>query len=54
MTKEMWMAVIRHTLTTVGGIFVAKGTIDADTANAVIGAAVTLSGVGWSLWEKRK
>lgn len=53
MTNEMWLGVLRHFLTTVGGIFVAKGAIDADTANAVIGATVTVGGVAWSLIDKR-
>lgn len=54
MTREMWLGVARHLLTTIGGIFVAKGAIDADTANAVIGATVTIGGVAWSLLDKRK
>lgn len=54
MTNEMWLGVARHILTTIGGIFVAKGAIDADTLNSVIGAFVTISGVAWSLFDKRK
>lgn len=53
MTSAMWLGVVRHILTTVGGIFVAKGMIDEDTANAVIGATVTIGGVAWSLFDKR-
>lgn len=54
MTRDMWLGIARHLLTTIGGIFVAKGAIDADTANAVVGAAVTLGGVAWSIVDKRK
>ena len=54
MNRDMWLGLARHFLTTIGGFFVAKGAIDADTANAVVGAVVTLGGVAWSLADKRK
>ena len=54
MTRDMWMGVVRHVLTVVGGIFVAKGQIDADTMNTAVGAAVALGGIAWSIIDKKK
>ena len=53
MTKDMWLGLARHILTLVGGVFVAKGAIDADTLNTAVGAAVALGGAAWSVAEKR-
>lgn len=54
MTKEQIFGVIRHTMTAVGGILIAKGFI-ADGAWAELsGAALTLVGVIWSIVDKNK
>jgi hypothetical protein len=52
MTREMILGIVRHILTLVGGGFVAKGHIDASTAETVVGALISLSGVAWSILEK--
>ena len=49
----MIAGIIRHVLTTLGGGLVTSGTLSGDEVNAVIGAVVTLVGIGWSLYEKR-
>jgi hypothetical protein len=54
MTRDMWLGLVRHLLTLIGGVFVAKGQIDADTVNTAVGAAVSLGGVAWSIADKRK
>jgi hypothetical protein len=54
MTNEIWLGVLRHILTVLGGIFVARGYADADAVNTAVGAATTLVGVGWSIWDKRE
>jgi hypothetical protein len=51
--EQMIKGVLRHVLTAVGGALVAKGVVDAATAEAAIGAIVTLAGLGWSVWEKK-
>lgn len=51
---EIVTAMVRHTLTAVGGYFVAKGTVDSATVEAIVGAVVTLVGVAWSIWAKRQ
>jgi hypothetical protein len=53
MTNEMWLGVARHILTVIGGGFVAKGYLDANSLNVVVGAATSLAGVGLSIWNKR-
>lgn len=47
------LAMIRHVLTFAGGAIVARGYLDAATAEAVTGAVLTLVGAAWSLAEKR-
>lgn len=53
MTKEMWLGLGRHLLTTAGGFAVGRGILDAETMNAVVGALVVLIGAGWSVLEKK-
>lgn len=50
----MVAGVLRHLLTTGGGVLVADGYISEDMLNQTVGAITTLAGVGWSLWEKWK
>lgn len=44
----------RHILTAVGAVLVAKGYTDEATIQAVGGAAATLIGVGWSVFQKKQ
>ncbi len=53
MNKEKVLGLIRHTLTFVGGLLVAKGAIDEATATEVVGAVVTLIGGIWSVLVKK-
>ncbi len=53
MSKDIWLGLARHLLTALGGIFVARGYIDANTAEAAVGAAITLGGVAWSVADKK-
>jgi hypothetical protein len=53
MNNDIWLGLFRHLLTMVGGIFVAKGYVDADTLNTAIGATTTLAGVAWSIADKK-
>lgn len=52
--NEALAGLIRHALTTVGGVLVAKGYLDSGTVEAVAGAVVTILGVIWSLVAKRQ
>lgn len=50
----MILGIARHVLTAAGSLLVAKGVLDAGTAETAVGAVVTLISVGWSVWENRK
>ena len=52
LTKEQVLGIVRHTLTFVGGIVIAKGLVDEATATELIGAALTLTGAIWSIVAK--
>lgn len=52
MKKEQVLGVVRHTLTFVGGVLIAKGIIDNALAQELIGATLTLIGGIWSVVSK--
>lgn len=54
LTKEQLLGVLRHVLTFVGGVVVAKGYTDNTTVTEIIGAAMTLAGAVWSIVDKNK
>lgn len=43
---------IRHAVGMLGGVLVAKGLGDQNTATELVGALTTLAMTGWSIWEK--
>jgi hypothetical protein len=48
MKQEQLFGLVRHALTFVGGILVAKGVISESISADVIGAIMTLVGIVWS------
>ena len=52
--KEQTLGLIRHALTFVGGIIVAKGLVDESLIQEVVGAAMTILGAAWSILSKKK
>ena len=52
LTKDQLLGILRHTLTFVGGILIAKGLIDEATATEIIGGVITLTGTIWSILAK--
>jgi hypothetical protein len=52
--KDQILGLIRHALTFVGGIIVAKGLVDGALSTEIIGAVMTLVGAGWSIASKKK
>jgi hypothetical protein len=54
LTKEQILGIVRHGLTFIGGILIAKGLIDESTATEIIGGVITLAGTIWSIIEKNK
>ena len=47
------LGVVRHVLTLGGGYLVARGTLDASSADTLVGAGVSIAGVIWSGIDKR-
>jgi len=52
MSVEVWMGFVRHMLTMVGGLLIAKGWLDESTMPEVLGAVMTLVGFVWSYMQK--
>jgi len=46
-------AIVRHFMTFIGGILVARGLFDAGMVESLTGAMVTISGVVWSVLNKK-
>jgi hypothetical protein len=53
MNPAVIFGLVRHVLTLAGGYFVAKGQLDPETAETIIGAIATLIGAGWSITSKK-
>jgi hypothetical protein len=47
-------SLLRHILTAAGGFLVAKGLASADQVAELAGAAVSISGVAWSIFNNKK
>jgi hypothetical protein len=54
MNQEQVLGIIRHTFTFVGGILAMKGYIDEAMVEAITGGTLTLVGLVWSAFIKRK
>ena len=52
--KSAVIALLRHLLTFIGGTLVAKGLLDTETLQELIGALITLLSVGWMTIDKVK
>ena len=53
MTKEQKLGIIRHVLTFVGGILLAKGLVDESLLTDMIASIMVLIGGTWSVLDKR-
>lgn len=53
MSKEQKLGVIRHTLTFVGGILLAKGLVDESLLTDMVASIMVLVGGVWSIMDKR-
>jgi len=54
MTSEVWMGFVRHLLTMLGGVFIAKGWVTEAHWPEVLGATMTLIGFVASMMAKKK
>jgi hypothetical protein len=53
MNKEQVLGLLRHVLTFVGGIVIAKGLIDESLYTELVGGVATLVGTVWSIVSKK-
>jgi hypothetical protein len=53
MNKEQVLGLLRHVLTFVGGIVIAKGLIDESLYTELVGGIATLVGTVWSIVSKK-
>ena len=54
MTKEQILGIVRHALTFIGGVLVAKGLASEATITELIGSAMTLFGTVWSVVKNKQ
>ena len=54
MNKETIFGILRHVLTFGGGYLVAKGVFDQAMLDSVVPAIITIAGVVWSVFDKKK
>lgn len=52
--KDQVLGLIRHALTFVGGVIVAKGLVDEVLFQEILGGVMTLVGAVWSVASKKK
>ncbi len=52
--KDQVLGLVRHALTFIGGIIVAKGLVDENLSQEVIGGVMTVVGAIWSIVSKKK
>jgi hypothetical protein len=51
-TKAILAGIVRHGLTTLGGILVAHGYIDSAQVAGFVGGGMIVAGAAWSWWQK--
>lgn len=54
MNNEILLGLVRHVLTALGGVLVAKGTVDQSTVETIVGGAAAIVGALWSIVSKKK
>lgn len=54
LTKEQLLGIVRHSMTFIGGIFIAKGFIDETILTELMGGVLTTTGAIWSIISKNK
>lgn len=54
MNRAQTLGLLRHILTTLGGVLLAQGTMSDTEMTEIVGAIITLVGAGWSFAEKRR
>jgi hypothetical protein len=53
MNQSVILGIVRHVLTTAGGVLITKGVTDNAGVEAIVGGLVAAVGVVWSIFAKR-
>jgi hypothetical protein len=53
MDKAKFLGLVRHVLTLAGGLLLAKGYLEENQLNELIGGVLSLFGTGWSIASKK-
>ena len=53
LSKEQVLGIVRHALTFIGGIVIARGLVDETLVTELIGGVLTLTGAIWSIIDKK-
>lgn len=54
MNKDQVLGLVRHILTLVGGVLIAKGLATEAMSEELVGSAMSLVGIVWSIVSKKK
>lgn len=54
MDSAIVASLVRHGLTTFGGVFLTRWGFGGGDVDAIAGAVGTLAGIVWAVWDKRK
>lgn len=52
--KEIVFGLVRHVLTAGGVYLVNDGALEMTQVETLVGALMTIVGIGWSVWQKKK
>lgn len=53
MNAQMFLGVVRHVLTSLGGVLIAKGYTDPTGLESIVGGICTGIGIIWSIYNKK-
>lgn len=53
-TQDQLLAIIRHSLTMIGGLIIMHGAVDAATWELVSGSVLGIAAIAWSIYDKNK
>ena len=54
MNVAIVLGLVRHILTIAGGFLVSSGTLDQPDVETGVGAILTISGIAWSIFDKKR
>jgi len=52
-SKEQMKSLVRHVLTSLGGLLIAQGYVDHELVSEIVGTGVAATGLIWAVWSKK-